>query len=126
MVGEACADGLDLARVFPTVGGSVAPPGTRMVGRSCIAASAIMVAGSPLSQVATPITARRVGRERIRRRNTIAASLRYGRESNMPCVPCERPSHGSLTKAANGIPPLRVISFAAACICMPISQCPVW
>ena len=34
-----------------------------------------------------PITARRVGRERIRRRNTIAASLRYGRESNMPWVP---------------------------------------
>ena len=110
----------------PTVGGSVAPPGTRMVGRLCIAASAIMVAGSPLSQVATPITARRVGRERIRRRNTIAASLRYGRESNIPWVPWERPSHGSLTKAAKGMPPLRVISFAAACICRPISQCPVW
>jgi hypothetical protein len=76
----------------PKVGGSVAPPGTRITGRSCIDASAIMVAGRPLSQVATPITARRVGSERIRRRKTIAASLRYGRESNMPWVPWERPS----------------------------------
>ena len=59
-------------------------------------ASASIVAGSPLSQVAMPITPARVGSERISRRMTIAASLRYGRLSNMPVVPCVRPSHGSL------------------------------
>ena len=52
-------------------------------------------AGKPLSQVPTPITPRRVGNERIKRRRTMAASLRYGRLSNMPVVPCVRPSHGS-------------------------------
>ena len=36
--------------------GSVTPPGTITVGKSCWAASAIIMAGSPLSQVATPIT----------------------------------------------------------------------
>ena len=41
----------------------------------------------------------RVGSERISRRNTIAASLRYGRLSNMPVVPCVRPSQGSVTIA---------------------------
>ena len=54
------------------------------------------MAGRPLSQVATPITPRRVGSERISRRSTIAASLRYGRLSIMPAVPCVRPSHGSV------------------------------
>ncbi len=39
-------------------------------------ASAIIMAGRPLSHVATPSTPRRVGSERIRRRSTIAASLR--------------------------------------------------
>ena len=39
-------------------------------------ASAIIIAGSPLSQVATPSTPSRVGSERISRRRTIAASLR--------------------------------------------------
>ena len=60
----------------PSVGGSVTPPGTMITGRSRCAASASIIAGRPLSQVATPITPRRVGSERIRRRNTIAASLR--------------------------------------------------
>ena len=58
-------------------------------------ASASIVAGSPLSQVATAITPAAVGSERISRRITIAASLRYGRLSNIPVVPCVRPSHGS-------------------------------
>ena len=40
----------------PSVGGSVTPPGTSTHGRSCIAARAIIIAGRPLSQVATPIT----------------------------------------------------------------------
>ena len=56
--------------------GSVTPPGTRTQGRSRIAASAIIIAGRPLSQVATPRTPRRVGSERISRRNTCAASFR--------------------------------------------------
>ena len=38
--------------------------------------------------------------ERIRRRITIEASLRYGSESNMPVVPCVRPSQGSETYTA--------------------------
>ena len=38
--------------------------------------SAISIAGSPLSQVAMPRTPERVGRERIRRRKTMAASFR--------------------------------------------------
>jgi len=41
-----------------------------------MAASAIIIAGKPLSQVATPSTPLRVGSERIKRRNTLAASLR--------------------------------------------------
>ena len=39
-------------------------------------ASAIIMAGRPLSHVATPRTPRRVGSERIRRRKMVAASLR--------------------------------------------------
>ena len=60
----------------PSVGGSVTPPGTSTQGRSRMAASAIIMAGRPLSQVATPSTPLRVGSERISRRKTIAASLR--------------------------------------------------
>ena len=80
----------------PSAGSRATPPGTSTEGRSRVPASAIIMAGRPLSQVAKPITARRVGRERIRRRNTMAASLRYGSESNMPVVPCVRPSQGSV------------------------------
>ena len=43
------------------------------------------------------LKARLVGSDRMSRRNTIAASLRYGSESNMPAVPWVRPSHGSET-----------------------------
>jgi hypothetical protein len=60
----------------PSAGGSVTPPGTSTQGRSCMAARAIIIAGSPLSQVATPSTPCRVGSERISRRRTTAASLR--------------------------------------------------
>ena len=47
--------------------GSVTPPGTITPGRSCAPASAIIMAGRPLSQVATPITPTRVGSDRISR-----------------------------------------------------------
>jgi len=60
----------------PSSGGRVTPPGTRIVGRSRIPASAIIIAGSPLSQVATPTTPERVGSERINLRKMVAASLR--------------------------------------------------
>ena len=49
-----------------------------------MAASAIIIAGSPLSQVATPRTPRRVGSERMSRRKTWAASLRYGQAVHHP------------------------------------------
>ena len=81
----------------PSVAGSVTPPGTITPGRSCAPATAIIIAGRPLSQVATPMTPTRVGSDRIRRPSTIAASLRYGSESIIPVVPCVRPSHGSVT-----------------------------
>ena len=60
----------------PSSGGSVTPPGTSTQGRLWVAASAIIMAGSPLSHVATPITPRRVGNDRISRRKTMAASFR--------------------------------------------------
>ena len=52
-----------------------------------------------------PCTPRRVGSDRISRRKIVAASLRYGRLSNMAVVPCDRPSHGSVHDAANGTAP---------------------
>ncbi len=67
--------------------GRVTPPGTMMPGSVRRPATASSMAGSPLSQVATPSTPLRVGSERARRRITRAASLRYGRLSNMPGVP---------------------------------------
>src|SRR5437660_7542451 len=50
----------------PSRGGSVTPPGTSTAGRPRSAASAIIIAGSPLSHVATPSTPLRVGNERAR------------------------------------------------------------
>ena len=47
-----------------------------MVGSGPEEARAIIMAGRPLSQVAMPITPLRVGSERMRRRSTMAASLR--------------------------------------------------
>ena len=60
------------------------------------------MAGSPLSQVAIPSTPLRRGSDRIKRRKTMAASLRYGRLSIIPAVPWVRPSQGSETMPANG------------------------
>ena len=54
----------------PCSGGNDTPPGTITLGRSPIPASAIIMAGSPLSQVATPRMPLRVGSERARRRKT--------------------------------------------------------
>ena len=47
-----------------------------VTGSSGVPAKAMRIAGKPLSQVPTPSTPRLVGSERIKRRNTIAASLR--------------------------------------------------
>ena len=110
----------------PSRGGSVTPPGTSTEGSSRSAASASIIAGSPLSHVATPSTPRRVGSERISRRKTCAASFRYARLSSMPTVPCVRPSHGSEQYPANGRHSSRSSSSAAACISRPTSQWPVW
>ena len=52
------------------------PPGTSTAGTSRRPASAIIIAGSPLSQVATPSTPLALGMERAKRRSTEAASLR--------------------------------------------------
>ena len=105
---------------------SITPPGTRIVGWWCCDASAIIIAGNPLSQVAMPITPARVGWLRIKRRMTWLESLRYGRLSNMPTVPCVRPSHGSVTAPANGRHRNRANSSAAAFTSNPTSQCPEW
>src|SRR5436309_8742721 len=110
----------------PPIAGRVTPPGTITPGRSRHPASASIVAGSPWSHVATPITPDAVGRERINRRMTTAASLRYGRLSNIPVVPCVRPSQGSLQYAAKGIAPAARSVSAASRTSSPISQCPVW
>ena len=97
IVREARAQALDLTGILGArVPASVTPPGTTTPGRCFDPASASIVAGSPLSQVAMPRTPDAVGSDRISRRITIAASLRYARLSNMPVVPCVRPSHGSL------------------------------
>jgi hypothetical protein len=85
-----------------------------------------MVAGSPLSQVATPIMPTAVGSERMSRRITLAASFRYGRLSNIAVVPWLRPSHGSLHWTAKGTPPCSRSVSAARRTSSPISQCPVW
>jgi hypothetical protein len=45
-------------------------------GKSGKPATAIIIAGNPLSQVAIPSTPDRSGRERASRRKTIAASFR--------------------------------------------------
>ena len=47
----------------PDSGASVTPPGTVTTGLSCRPANAIIMAGSPLSQDATPITPRAVGND---------------------------------------------------------------
>ncbi len=110
----------------PWAGGNVTPPGTITPGRPCEPARASIIAGRPLSHVATPSTPFRRGSERIRRRKTTAASLRYGRLSIIPGVPWVRPSHGSETMPANGATPAAFNSSAASRTSSPTSQCPVW
>ena len=56
--------------------GMVTPPGTTTQGRSRRPATAIIIAGKPLSHVATPSTPARNGSERANRRKTTAASFR--------------------------------------------------
>ena len=109
----------------PSSGSRVTPPGTRMLGVAPQEASAIIIAGRPLSQVATPITPRRVGSDRISRRSTIAASLRKGSESSMPAVPWVRPSHGSVQAPAKGTQRCVRSSRAASATSSPTSQWPV-
>ena len=86
-----CANRAPIDCTFPAssapAAGSVTPPGTMIPGRSAQPASASIIAGRPLSQVAMPITPDRRGSERTSRRIVMAASLRYGRLSNMPVVP---------------------------------------
>ena len=57
----------DFPASSPSLAGSVTPPGTITAGSVRQAASAIVIAGRPLSQVATPTTARRFGSERMSR-----------------------------------------------------------
>ncbi len=68
-----------------------------------------------------PTTPTRCGSERISRRMTMAASLRYGSESNIAVVPWDRPSHGSETKPANGRKPRSVRSPATVLAMVPSS-----
>ncbi len=99
--------------------------GDETLGKGPEEARAIIIAGRPLSQVATPRTPVRVGSERMRRRRTMAASLRKGRESSIPVVPCVRPSQGSVQAPANGTARRALSSRAASATRAPTSQCPV-
>lgn len=109
----------------PVLGARVTPPGTTTTGLSRRPATAIIMAGRPLSQDAIPRTPRAVGRDRAWRRKTWAASFRYGRESIMPVVPWVRPSQGSEQKVANGRPFRRSNSPEAALTMDASSKCPV-
>ncbi len=82
--GEAGADRLDAPVSSPCSGGSVTPPGTSTEGSVPEPASAIIIAGSPLSQVATPRTPRRVGSERISRRKTDRRVVAVGQAVEHP------------------------------------------
>ena len=109
----------------PTAG-SVTPPGTMMPGRSREPASASIVAGSPLSQVAMPITPDAAAASGSAAASTIAASLRYGRLSNMP----GRALRAAVARIAavrrrTGRRPRRAASRAASRTSRPISQWPV-
>ena len=76
-VGETRAGGLHFAGILALFRQQSDAAGHQDAGqRRAMPASAIIMAGRPLSQVATPITPRRVGSERMRRRKTVAASLR--------------------------------------------------
>ena len=92
---------------------------------SFIPARAIIIAGKPLSHEAIPITALAVGKDLANLRKTFAASFLYGKESNIPVVPCVLPSHGSEQNAAKGRPPSSFIVFADSSTRFESSQCPV-
>ena len=110
----------------PSDGGSVTPPGTSTHGRSRSAASASIIAGRPLSHVATPSTPLRVGSERARRRSTMAASLRYGEAVHHPGRPLRAAVAGIGAEAGEGqAAEQRRAPSAAACMRRPISQWPV-
>ncbi len=124
-VHESHADRLHAAGIFAIRGRKRDAAGHEHARQIRLPASAIIIAGNPLSQVATPSTPRPVGSDRISRRNTIAASLLNGRLSNIAVVPCDRPSHGSVHAPANGTPPAFAMTRAAASTSRPTSQCPV-
>ena len=109
----------------PCSGARVTPPGTITTGMSRSPASAIIIAGRPLSHDATPITPRDVGSDLASLLNTCAASFRYGSESSIPVVPCVRPSHGSEQNSANGIDFCSRSSNAAARTIVASSKWPV-
>src|SRR2546425_10083949 len=111
-----------LAASSPLSGSNVTPPGTNTHGISGTPASAIIIAGSPLSQVATPITPRRVGSERISRRKIGAASLGYGGLSDILVVHCAHPPQGSGPGGANGTAPAGLNSRAGSSTCSAASQ----
>ena len=70
------ADRLDLAGIFAFPGRQGHSARHEHAGQCFEPARAIIIAGSPLSQVAIPSTPLRRGSERIKRRKTMAASLR--------------------------------------------------
>ncbi len=99
----------------PSRGGSVTPPGTntpRQVASSPPRPSSSR--GVPYRRSRSPKPPYGAARDRIKRRKTIAASLRYGRLSIIPAVPWVRPSHGSETMPANGTTSSRLNSSAAS------------
>ena len=105
--------------------GSVTPPGTTTHGKSGNPATAIIMAGSPLSHVATPSTPARAG-----------ASAPAGGKSpprhcgRADCQTCPsslasaRRTDRNKTRRKEWFAG-RVNSSAAACTSRPISQCPV-
>ena len=125
-VGEARADGLHARRrPRPPRRSSVTPPGTRTQGRSRMEASAIIMAGSPLSQVATPITPRRVGSERIRRRENGGGvvAIRQAVEHAGGALRAAVAGVGAISREGDCASALS--SRAAASISRPTSQWPV-
>ena len=125
MVGEARADGL---RFCPHLPRWAAASPARQNGRQIVHGSQRNHGGGqPALSPGCHADHRPPRRqERIRRRNTIAVvAVRQEIEHTVRALRAHR-RMDRWTKAANGIPPLRVILRRAACICMPISQCPVW
>ena len=125
-VGEAHADRLHLAGVLALVGSSVTPPGTSTHGRSWLRGERhhhrrqTLVAGRDAEHAAP----RRQRADQAPENDRGVVADRAGCRTS-PVVPCERPSHGSVHAAANGIAPAGLNSRAAASISSPTSQWPV-